>query len=119
MAKASIAERTERLNAAIDAYAETAYGSETDEELASSRSLAIDRYLGTNIEPAPVGRSQVRDRTVYEVVEWTKPSLLRIFTSGNEVCRFDPVGPEDEDQAAQETDYVNHVLTQRNNWYQV
>jgi hypothetical protein len=119
MAKLSLAERTERLKAAIDAYAETAYGSETDEELASSRSLAIDRYLGTNIQPAPAGRSQVRDRTTYEVVEWTKPSLLRIFTSGSEVCRFDPVGPEDEDQAAQETDYVNHVLTQRNNWYQV
>src|SRR5512139_1741370 len=119
MAKVSLAERTEKLKSAINAYAETAYGSETDEELASSRALATDRYLGTNIEPAPVGRSQVRDRTVYEVVEWTKPSLLRIFTSGNEVCRFEPVGPEDEKQAEQETEYVNYVLTQRNNWYQV
>ena len=119
MAKLSLAERTTKLNSAIDAYAETAYGSETDEELASSRAGAIDRYLGTNINPAPVGTSQVRDRTTYEVVEWTKPSLLRIFTSGNEVCKFEPVGPEDEKQAAQETDYVNHVILQRNNWYQV
>src|SRR5574343_90809 len=115
----SQAEREENLKAAIDAYYETAYGSETDEELAESRAGSTDRYLGTNINPAPVGRSQVRDRTTFEVVEWTKPSLLRIFTSGNQIAKFDPVGPGDEEQAEQESDYVNYVLTQRNNWFQV
>ena len=119
MAKPSREEADRRLKAAIDAFSETAYGSDTDPELSESRALAIERYLGRNIDPAPVGRSQVRDRTTFEVVEWTKPSLLRIFTSGNEVCRFDPQGPEDEEQAEQETDYVNYVITQRNNWHQV
>ena len=117
MAKPSREEAARRLNAAIDAFEDTAYGSDNDEELESSRALAIARYLGSNIDPAPVGRSQVRDRTTFEVIEWTKPSLLRIFTSGSEVCRFDPVGPEDEQQAEQETDYTNYVLTQRNNFH--
>ena len=119
MAKRSLAEATESLIAAIDAYSEQAYGSDTDSELSQDRELAIKRYLGQNIDPAPVGLSQVRDRTTFEVIEWTKPSLLRIFTSGNEVCRFDPVGPEDEELAEQESDYVNYVITQRNNWHQV
>ena len=112
-------ERDQRLQSAIDAYYETAYGSETDEELAEDRASATDRYLGTNINPAPVGRSQVRDRTTFEVVEWTKPSLLRIFTSGNQVAKFDPVGPGDEEQAEQESDYVNYVIMQKNNWFQI
>jgi len=112
-------ERNQRLIAAIDAFSETAYGSDNDETLAQERALSIDRYLGTNIDPAPVGTSQVRDRTTFEVVEWTKPSLLRIFTSGAEICRFDPQGPEDEQMADQESDYINYVITQRNNWHQV
>src|SRR5574343_112942 len=115
----SLEEREENLKAAIDAYYETAYGSETDEELSESRAGSTDRYLGTNINPAPVGRSQVRDRTTFEVVEWTKPSLLRIFTSGNQVAKFDPAGPGDEEQAEQESDYVNYVIMQKNNWFQV
>jgi len=119
MAKPSREEANQRLLNAIDSFSTLAYGSETDEELSSQRALSIERYLGRNIDPAPLGRSQVRDRTTFEVVEWIKPSLLRIFTSGSEVCRFDPVGPEDIDQADQETDYVNHVLTQRNNWHQL
>ena len=92
VARPSQEEATQRLLAAIDAFSETAYGSDTDDELAQSRALSIERYLGKNINPAPVGRSQVRDRTTFEVVEWTKPSLLRIFTSGAEVCKFDPQG---------------------------
>ena len=32
---------------------------------------------------------------------------------------FEPVGPEDEDAAAQETDYVNHVFMQQNAGFKV
>jgi hypothetical protein len=32
----------------------------------------------------------------------------------DEVVRFEPVGPEDEEAAQQETDYVNHVFMQQN-----
>lgn len=113
------AEKLERLIAAIDTYSETAYGSTDTNELSESRELAIQRYLGRNISPAPDGRSQVVDRTTYETIEWMKPSLLRIFAGSDDVIKFEPEGPEDEDQAQQESDYVNYVVTQKNNWHQI
>jgi hypothetical protein len=42
------------------------------------------------------------------------PSLMEIFTAGDEVVRFEPMGPEDVQAAEQETDYVNHVFMQQN-----
>jgi hypothetical protein len=51
---------------------------------------------------------------VADTVEGLMPALMEIFAAGEEVVRFDPVGPEDEDAAMQETDYVNHVFMQKN-----
>jgi hypothetical protein len=103
---------------AIDAHAERAYGSNTDSgELARQRSLALDAFLGKNIEPAPVGRSQVVDQTVFETVQWILPSLTRIFAGGDDVVEFEPVGPEDEPIAEQESMVLNHLVTQKNNWF--
>ena len=51
---------------------------------------------------------------VADTVEGLMPSLMDIFTSGDEVVRFEPVGPEDVAAAEQETDYVNHVFMQQN-----
>lgn len=118
-AKQSRAIDQDALIAAIDAAATRAYGSDTDSTLADERSKALDRYFGTNFNPAPDGRSQVRDRTTYETVEWIKPSLLRIYAGSDEVVKFDPQGPEDEEQAEQESDYVNYVVTQLNPWHQI
>src|SRR5947208_7467549 len=39
---------------------------------------------------------------------------MEIFCGGDEVVRFEPVGPEDVAAAEQETDYVNHVFMQQN-----
>lgn len=115
----SQSEKNETLIAVIDAYAENAYGSSNTSDLSKTRSLAIERYLGRNINPAPEGRSQVRDRTVFETIEWIKPSLLRIYCGSDEVVRFEPTGPEDEKLAEQESFYVNYVVTQKNDWHQV
>jgi len=45
------------------------------------------------------------------------PQLMRVFLSSDDIVRFDPVGPEDEDAADQETDYVNHVIMKENNGF--
>jgi len=109
----------EDLLAAIDAFAEVAYNADNSDILSQDRQLAVERYLGKNIEPAPEGRSQIRDRSVFETIEWIKPSLLRIFCSGDEVAQFDPVSEEDVDLADQESQYINYVITQRNPWHQI
>lgn len=83
-------------------------------QISKDRSMALDYYFqrpyGNEIE----GRSQVVTSDVADTVDWILPSLLRIFTAGPEVVRFDPTGPEDEEQASQATDYVNHVFNVEN-----
>jgi hypothetical protein len=64
--------------------------------------------------PAPEGRSQAVSTDVADTVEGLMPQLMEIFAGGDEVVRFDPVGPQDAAAAEQETDYVNHVFMQKN-----
>jgi hypothetical protein len=84
------------LLAAIDAAEQSSYSSEGDTQLSTDRAYAIDMYLGKNLEPAPEGRSQVIDRSVFETIQWILPSLCRIFANGDDVVELPPVGPEDE-----------------------
>lgn len=98
--------------AAIDAQAERAYGS--DGALDNERAQAMDYYLGRPYGNEVEGRSQVVTRDVLETVEWIMPSLMRIFTGGDKVVEFEPVGMEDEAGAKQETDVLNHVIMKQN-----
>jgi len=104
---------------AVNDAASTGYGSETWGDLGNQRALAIDYYLGRNITPAPDGRSQVIDRTVYETIQWILPSLTRIFASGDDVVAIVPQGPQDEQPAEQESQYLNYLITQKNPWYDI
>lgn len=107
-----------KLIAAIDSYANQAYGSDADGgELSTQRSLALDAYEGKNIEPAPEGRSQVVDRSIFETIQWILPALVRIFASGDNIVEFEPEEEGDEQAAEQESDYLNYLITQRNNWF--
>ena len=85
-------------------------------KLSEERAAAIDYYLGdmSRDMPAPDGRSKAVSTDVADTIEGLMPSLMDIFTSGDEVVRFEPVGPEDVAAAEQETDYVNHVFMQQN-----
>jgi hypothetical protein len=96
-----------------------AYGSDGDTSLDAERARSIDDYLGREYGNEVEGRSKVISRDVYDTIEWIKPSLLRIFTAGDEVAKFDPVGPEDEGQADQESDYINYVIQDKNPWFQI
>jgi hypothetical protein len=109
----------QRLLNAINAAEENSYGSDSDGDLAAERAASIDAYLGKNTFPAPDGRSQVSDRSVYETIQWIMPSLSRIFASGDDVVALPPVGPEDEEGAKQEAQYLNYQLLQRNNWFDI
>src|SRR5215470_13205795 len=85
-------------------------------KLAQERAAALDYYLGDMEQdmPAPEGRSRAVSTDVADTIEGLMPSLMDIFCSGDEVVRFEPVGPEDVAAAEQETDYVNHVFMQQN-----
>ena len=110
----------EALLAAIEDGRSNSYGTDEQSELGQARAEALEAFLGMNTIPAPMGRSQVVDRSVYETISTLMPSLVRIFAgSSDEVCKFTPVGPEDEGAAEQTTAVVAHVVTQLNPWEQI
>jgi hypothetical protein len=92
--------------------------SQTD-SLAADRVKSLDYYLGNPLGNEIDGRSQVVSRDVWDTVEWIKPQIADIFCSGDEVVSFAAVGPEDQEAAEQETQFVNHVITQKNEWFPV
>lgn len=89
--------------------------------LAEERADAMDYYLGNMRKdmPAQEGRSRAVSTDVADTVEGLMPHLMDIFAGSDEVVRFEPVGPEDEAAAAQETDFVNHVFMQQNPGFMV
>ena len=111
-------EMDQKLLSAIDSYAGQSLGSgaSDDGDLSKQRSLSLDAYAGKMLDVPPEGRSKVNDRSVFETIQWMMPSFQRIFAGGDSVVEFDPFGPEDEDVAEQESDYLNYMITQRNDW---
>lgn len=82
--------------------------------IGAERRTAFKYYLGKPYGNEIEGRSQVVTQDVLEVVENILPSLLRIFTAGEQIVKFDPQGPEDQKMAEQCTDYINHIFMKDN-----
>ena len=104
------------LKSLLKANYSDALASMTASRLSEERAKALD-YLYGDMDtdmPAGEGRSKAVSTDVSDTIHGLMPTLMDIFTSGDEVVRFEPVGPEDVPAAEQETDYVNHVFMQRN-----
>ena len=82
--------------------------------ISQQREQAMEYYYGLPFGNEVEGRSQYVDSTVQDTVEWIKPSLMRVFASGDEMVKFTPHGPEDVAMSEQATDYVNYVFTKDN-----
>lgn len=111
------------LLAAVGAEFESAMGS-SGGEISIERAKAWRYYhrkkLGNEVE----GQSSVVTSDVSDVVDGLMPSLLRLFTTADNLITFDPQGPEDMAAAEQESDYVNYVFFKENdafttmyNWF--
>lgn len=103
----------EELVAALEAEESNALDSNTG-ELAKERADALDRYRGAPLGNEVEGRSQVIDRSIMDTIEWIMPSLTRIYMGGDELGRFDPRGPEDEEPSQMETEVCNWYLENKN-----
>ena len=101
------------LKAIVDAEIDKAMG-EMSGELAESRTTAMDRYLGEARGDELEGRSSVQGRDIMDVVEWIMPSLVKMFMNADASVIIEPVGEEDETQAEQETDVINHIFWKKN-----
>ena len=88
-------------------------------KLTISRRDALKYYEGQPFGNEMAGRSQVISRDVMEAVEWSLPALLRIFMAGDDVVKFEPQCPEDEQAAKQATEYVNFLFQRDHPGFQI
>jgi len=88
-------------------------------ELSDQREESMKYYLGEPFGNEIDGRSEIVTTDVRDTVEYIMPSLMRIFTTHNNIAEFEPQGPEDEEMAQQATDYVNYVFNRQNNGFKV
>lgn len=99
----------------IEAEESEALGSDYD-DLNAQRADALDRYnqrpYGWEVE----GRSQFVSNAIRDQIEAIMPSVGRVFLSGDEVGRFEAIGPEDEDAAEVESLVVNHCVAKGGGW---
>jgi hypothetical protein len=108
----------EELKTRIDEELRASLGYFSD-ELSKQREMAMEYYYSLPFGNEVEGRSQFVDSTVQDTIEWIKPSLMRIFASGDEMVKFNPTGPEDVEMAEQATDYVNHVFVKDNSGWEI
>ena len=87
--------------------------------ISQQREQAMSYYYSLPFGNEVEGRSQFVDSTVQDTIEWIKPSLMRVFASGDEMVKFSPHGPEDVPMAKQATDYVNYVFTKDNPGWEI
>lgn len=103
----------DELRAALDNEIRGAVGYASS-ELSSQRQTALEYYYGQPFGNEIEGRSSYVSRDVADTIEWIMPSLMRVFTGGDTIVRFEPQGPEDEQKASQATDYINYIFQRQN-----
>jgi hypothetical protein len=86
-------------------------------ELVSRRKKSLEYYLGMPLGNEQEGRSQVVSNDVLDTVESLMPSLMRIFTAGDNVFNCEGTGPEDDEMARQCSDYLNYIFYKENNGF--
>lgn len=98
----------------LRAYIERQESRAQRSDVAFEQAQAMDYYLRRPFGNEEEGRSQVISSDVWDVVEGMTPQVIEPFVASSEAVVFNPHGPEDEEAARQETDYLNFVVTQRN-----
>jgi hypothetical protein len=106
----------EEVKSLLDEEIRSAIGYDSS-ELSNQRKTALEYYYGEPFGNEVEGRSSYVSRDVADTIEWIMPSLMRIFTGGDNIVRFEPQGPEDEKKAEQATDYVNYIFQRQNDGF--
>lgn len=87
-----------------------------ESETTEQRRQALSAYLRDPYGNEVEGRSQIVTGEVAEVIDGALPQLMRVFAT-DDVVRFEPVSPGDEEAAKQATEYCNWVLNRDNDGF--
>lgn len=83
------------------------------EELYDNWISAYGYYKGELPEPDAGLVSEAVSTDVSDTIEWVLPAILKPLVESPDVVRFDPVTPEDQEQADIESDYVHTHFMKR------
>lgn len=86
-------------------------------ELHDNWSSAYGYYYGERPGPSDCETSDVVSTDVSEVVEWLLPAIMKPLIESPDVVRFDPVTPDDVEQADLESDYCHHTFLKKCNGF--
>jgi|TARA_R110002124_G_scaffold123091_1_gene281837 hypothetical protein len=87
--------------------------------IGEDRAEATRYYMGDEPEGGSDLQSEYISTDVRDSVLYMLPSILRTFFGTKRVVEFVPNGPEDIPLAEQQTDYINHVIQEKNHGFQV
>ena len=79
-------------------------------QVSEQQRTAIRYYWGRPMGNEIKDRSQVVSKDVFEVIEWTMPSLMRMFTGGTHIVRFKAKNKEGQKDAEHATAYINDLF---------
>ena len=107
-----------KLKSILEAEIDNAIGY-LDSETTESRAKALEYYLRNPYGNEVEGRSQIVTGEVAEAIDGALPQLLRVFTQSDDIVRFEPRGPNDEEGAKQATEYGNWVFYTQNSGFAI
>ena len=91
-----------------------------EDYFAKDRERALSFYMGEAkgelAPPESEGRSRVVSKTLMDTVEWAMPCLMRMF-SQDDVIRFEPDHPDDDQHVEDASDYIAHIFYRKNNGF--
>lgn len=100
----------------IESHRTDSLGGDTG-DLSAARATAMDHYHGRPYGNEVDGRSQVVSKDLHDAIDWVMPAIMKVFVSSGNIAEFVAIGPEDEQAAMQESDYVNQVIMQDNDGF--
>ena len=99
----------QKLKVILEAEIEDSIGY-VETETVEQRTKAINYYNRYDYGNEVEGRSRIVTGEVAEVVDGALPQLMRIFAGSDELGRFEPRMPGDEELAKQATELTNYVF---------
>lgn len=100
----------------IDKQSRQAIGA--DDLTSEHRVKAMEYYLGEAkgdlAPPDTPGRSRIVSKDLLDTVEWAMPAIMDTLASSDDIIRFEPDGPEDEQACSDATNYIGWLIHRKN-----
>lgn len=89
-------------------------------DLANKRVLAVEYMRGEMPDlPARKNGSELTSRDFADAVAWILPGVVRVFTSSDQMVKYDKVRDEDDRWSREATEYANYTFFRESDGYRI